>query len=226
MKPKADYYFGPTKLPSGERVYYERILHILDGLLNDLKNEGCLRRASSSETIKFVEIMKDKNEISLAFNRLQDLFSTPAKFQNFMERNKEHFGDEDLSYLLISQLYFLSLVHAEMFRNLLLFYLKRGRGENFYDKMTLGKFLQKLKEISPIFGEKLETELESIIRNSFAHGLFNIKAITGTEPQLFCYESVGNLENPTRFSLTDLMIKRKNFNMVFRFWKICNLSMV
>ncbi len=215
MKKKEDYFFVPTKLPAGEKAFYDRIRPIMDGLLEDLKINGCLRRATAPETAFLIKLMQDKDEHGLAFNRFQSIFLDKPTIDDFIKMNGKYFDGEDLSYLFISQLYFLSLVHVEMFRNVLLFYLKRGKRERFNDKMTLGKFFVKLKEVSPVNGELIKNELEPFIRNSFAHGLFAIENRIGEDPFLLCFKSIGELENPTRIPLAELLIKRKNLNIIY-----------
>jgi hypothetical protein len=160
--------------------------------------------------------MKDKDEMGLAFNRIIEVFETPQKTSDFIEQNKTYFPDDNsFSYLFMSQLYFLSLVHMEMFKNSLLFYLKRGSGYKFRNKMTLSPFFSRLKEISPVHGELIEKEFDIDLRNSFAHGLFHIDVKTGTLPDFNYYNDLGNLRKPVSISLVELMKKRKNYNIVY-----------
>lgn len=209
------YFFDPNKLPAGEKAYYEKIRPIIEGLLNDLKKNCCLRRAEFEETKNFIILMKDKDEIGMAFNRIVELFSSSQKISKFMEQNRDYFTDQDFSYLFMSQLYFLSLVHIEMFKNFLLFYLKRGSKQKFKDKMTLGPFLLKLKKVSPVYGQLIENELDIGLRNSFAHGLFHIEVKPGTEPIFIYYDDLGKLRNPISIPIAELMKKRKNYNIIY-----------
>lgn len=139
----------------------------------------------------------------------------PKKYQNSFEQNRTYFPDESLSYLFMSQLYFLSLVHMEMFKNFLLFYLKKGSGHKFSNKMTLTPFFSKLKEISRVNGELIEKELDIDLRNSFAHGLFHIDVKPGTDLVFTYYNDLGKLTKPVSIPLVELMKKRKNYNIVY-----------
>jgi hypothetical protein len=211
---KENYFFDPNKLPRGEREYYDKISPIIEGLLNDLESQDWLRKASVEEIIQFIGIMKDKSEIALAHNRLTEIFDNPERLSFFLKNNREYFTDQQFSYLFMSQLYFLFLVYVEMFRSFLLFYLKRGPGFIFKDRMTLGPFLAALKKCSPKYGEQIEKEMALNLRNAFAHGLFQI-VMHEREPALMCYRNLGELNRPTSFPLSKLLIIWKNHNILY-----------
>ncbi len=204
------YFFDPTKLPDGEREYYDKIRPIFEELLNDLKRKNCLRRATLEETVHLIKIMKDKDEIALSLNMVDRIFRSEGELKRFLEINKDYFKDSSLAYLHVSQLYFQFLVSIELFRVLLLSYLKRGKKQLFTDSMPLTPFLNALKEVSPKYGKLIEDELDIELRNSFAHGTYRIEG-----PTFLYYTSVGELENPTPIPLHELWIKMKNHNLIY-----------
>lgn len=64
------YFADPEKMPAEERKYWFKVRNILEGLLNDLKERNCLRRATQEETLHFIALMKDKDEIAMSLNML------------------------------------------------------------------------------------------------------------------------------------------------------------
>jgi hypothetical protein len=204
------YFFNSTKLPEGEKKYYNKIRPILEGLLNDLKKKKCLRRATREETIHLIKIMRDKDEIALSLNMLNRIFKSKEELQKFLTIAKDYFTDSNLAYLYVSQLYFQFLVSTELFRVFLLFYLKRGKEHEFKDTMTLRSFLDALKRVSPKYGKLIEDEIDIKLRNSFAHGLFRIVGQT-----FIYYMNVGELKKPISIQLHELWIKMKNHNLIY-----------
>lgn len=204
------YFFDPTKLPEGEREYYDKIRPILEGLLNELKRKNCLRRATLEETVHLIKIMKDKDETALSLNMVDRIFRSGEELQIFLERTKGYFTDSSLTFLHLSQLYFQFLVSIELFRVFLLFYLKRGKKQLFTDSMPLTPFLNVLKQVSPKYGKLIEDELDIELRNSFAHGTYRIEG-----PTFLYYTNIGELENPTPIPLHELWIKMKNHNLIY-----------
>lgn len=81
---REEYYFVPNTLPAGDRAYYEKVKPIIDGLLDDLKKAGCLRRAEVEEMRNFISLMKDKDEMGLAFNRISVIFESSQKVSEFI----------------------------------------------------------------------------------------------------------------------------------------------
>jgi hypothetical protein len=213
MKRREDFFYDVSKLTKEERKYSEKLRPVIEGLLTDLNKCGVLTRRTTPETRVILDVLKDKEKIVLAQNRLTLLFGDLERFPEFLKANEPFLEGEDLSYLYLFGEYFLFLAFIEGFKNTLLFYLKRGGCWRFDDNMTLGHFLRVLKGCSPEYGKLLEDELDLRLRNSYAHGLFRFGIDDdGSSPVLLCYGDLGDLASPRKVSVPELLeaVKRHN----------------
>lgn len=123
----------------------------------------------------FLEILMDSDKIFKAFNKFFDIYMKEDKRKRFFELlKKEEFGftNEDLSYLLHSQMVFIFLAVTEMFKNTMVFVLK-----GIPPTSTLGRLFGSrgiLAEETKQTGEakRLANKINVDLRNALAHFMF------------------------------------------------------
>lgn len=166
-----------------EQKICNRFASDLYELLGDLEKRGYLRselklKKGEEERKKFMNVMWNVRKVTHAFNMFFDIYVDKIKpdsrlrLKRFLDMNKP-FGltEDDLRYLLYSEMIFVFLQNIEEFRNALLFGMKLDKDEYINEKTTLGTLLWRLKDLGINKSETLE-DIDYELRNGLSHGLF------------------------------------------------------
>lgn len=165
-----------------KKLCYEFASNILD-LLADLEKKGYLRselklKKGEEEKKKFINVIWNVREVTHAFNMFFDMYAEKVKpdskqrLKKFLELNKPYgMTEEDLRYLLYSEMIFVFLLNAEEFRSALLFTMKLDKDEYVNEKTTLGTLLWRLRDLGINKSEALD-DIDYELRNGLSHGLF------------------------------------------------------
>jgi len=163
-----------TKLQGEDQRYALRIVSILEEIFQELSNQHYLRPRlrGSVERSKFFEILKCSNKLFDAYNMLFFIFTKKGRSKEFVKHNEKKFGlrEEGVVYLFLSESIDVFIRNTELFKNVFIFTLKTC----FFSRprMTLGQFLQRLKEVSGTKGKMVAKEIDVNLRNALSHGLF------------------------------------------------------
>jgi hypothetical protein len=208
-----DNFFDPDVLPIAERQYYDKMKPIITKVLTELKYQCLLEQKEVIETAQVIAIMQDKEQMSKTFNMINNIFENENSVYDFLEKTKDYFTNERLSYLYFSQLCLLFLNYTELFKDFLIFYLRCSGDVPFMEKMTLSPFLDALEKVSP-YGKLLKNEFNVMLRNALSHGLYHLEKIEGT-PKIYYYSSLKRLDKPKVISLAEFHALMKKINLLF-----------
>jgi len=166
-----------------EQKICNRFASDLYELLEDLEKRGYLRselklKKGEKEKKKFMNVMWNVRKVTHAFNMFFDIYvdkikpDSKQRLKRFLEMNKP-FGltEDDLRYLLYSEMILVFLQNIEEFRNALLFAMKLDKDEYIDEKTTLGTLLWRLRDLGINKSEALE-DIDYELRNGLSHGLF------------------------------------------------------
>lgn len=191
-------------------------------MIHDLDNKGYLRSELKEEEgkedrNKIMNVLWNVRKITHAFNMFFDMYvdkikpNSKQRLIQFLDLNKPYgLTEDDLRYLLYSQMIFVYLQNAEEFRTALLFIMKFGKDKKINKKTTLGKLLKRLEELKIEKAETL-TDTEGVIyvdyqlRNALSHGLFWFD-----EKGDLHYSEDVTFQNVSWTSLPDLYSKMRN----------------
>ena len=159
-------------------------------MLRDLDKKGYLRselsmRKGEEERIRSTNVITNVRKVTKAFNMFFDMYAekvkpdTKHRLQKFLELNKPYgLTEEDLNYLLISEMVFVFLQNIEEFRFALLFilelpirYFVRGKRRRINERTTLGTLMKGLKELG-IAKTDILNGIDYELRNGLSHCLF------------------------------------------------------
>ena len=194
---------------SDEQRYALSIVSYLRGIFEDLEKKGYLRAElrGNVERSDFVKILEDSDKLFESYNMLFRIFEEKGKSQEFVRYNEKFgLGDKGLAYLLLSESISAFQRNVELFKNCFLHILKARRG--FTAKMTLGKFLCKLVDVTGTKGEAIAGEIDWNLRNCLTHGLFWMDRV-----ELVYCEDI-TLKKQSRIGLDKLWMKTRNQSLV------------
>lgn len=208
-----DNIFDPNILPPIEKQYYDKMKPIIIKILANLKYQCLLGQKPIIETAKLIAIIQDKEQISKTFNIINNIFENENSTNDFVEKTRDYFSGQQLSYIYFSQLCLLFLNYTELFKDLIIFYLKCSGDLPFKEKMTLSPFLNALEKFSPE-GKYIKNEFNVALRNALSHGLYHLEKIEGS-PRIYYYSSLKKLDKPQVISLVDFHTMMKKINLLF-----------
>ena len=212
MIQKKNNFFDPNVLPPSEKQYYDKMKPIIIKILTDLKYQCLLEKKPTIETAQIIAIIQDKEQITKTFNKINNIFEN-KKRANDLEKTRNYFSIQQLSYLYFSQLCLLFLNYTELFKDFMIFYLKCSGDLPFKEKMALSSFLDTLGRFSPE-GKYLKNEFNVMLRNAMSHGLYHLEKIEET-PKIYYYSSLKKLDKPQVISLADFHATMKKINLLF-----------
>jgi hypothetical protein len=159
-------------------------------ILRDLKKKGYLRselmvKKEEEGRMRSLDVLWNVRKVTKAFNMFFDKYAEKVKpdskrrLKKFLELNKPYgLTEEDLRYLLYSEMIFVFLQNVEEFRFALLFILKlpirysfRGKRKKITNKTTLGTLLKSLEELEIRKADTLK-RIDYNLRNGLSHCLF------------------------------------------------------
>jgi hypothetical protein len=159
-------------------------------IIADLDRKGYLRsdlriEQQDKERIRFMDVLLNTRKVTKAFNMFFDMYvdrikpDSKQRLRRFLELNKPYgLTEEDLVYLLFSEMIFVFLQNAEEFRSAFLMILnipvrysvdKARKIVN--SKTTLGGLLRSLIDMKIDKADKLDV-IDYKLRNGLSHGLF------------------------------------------------------
>lgn len=199
-------------------------------MLKDLDRKGYLRselsvKKGEEERIRSTNVILNVRKVTKAFNMFFDMYAEKVKpdskkrLEKFLELNKPYgLTEEDLNYLLISNLVFVFLQNIEEFRFALLFILKlpikysvKGKEKKIDRKATLRPLLRNLKELG-IKGTDRLSDIDYNLRNGLSHCLFWFDQKGDTEspkPHLHYSEDI-TFKHTKWINIADLYSKTRN----------------
>lgn len=155
----------------------------LQHIIADLDEKGYIRselktKQGEEKRKKIMDVLTNVSKITNAFNNFFDMYvdrikpDSKNRLKNFLELNKPYgMTEEDLIYLLCSEMIFVFLQNIEEFRSVLLFIMKLDKDERINKKTTLGKLIRTLTDLGINKSEALN-EVDYELRNGLSHGLF------------------------------------------------------
>jgi len=174
-------------LPPHEKLQASRMTSYLWDLIKDLDKKGYLRSDLAVEEreknrLKFMKILENSNKTIHAFNMFFDMYvdkirkDSKQRLIRFLELNREFgFTEEDVAYLLFSEMIFIFLTSIELFRVALLFAMKMDVDKDINEQTTLGTLFWKFKNFSIDKLDLIQSEIDIELRNSLSHGLYWIE---------------------------------------------------
>jgi hypothetical protein len=199
-------------------------------MIADLERKGHLRselkvEGTDKERMKFMNVLWNTRKVTHAFNMFFDMYVDKIKpdsrqrLRRFLELNKPYgLTEEDLRYLLYSEMILVFLQNAEEFRYALLFILQLpihysiGKdGKEVNNKTALGTLLRSLMELGIEKADKLGV-IDYKLRNGLSHGLFwfDEKADKhDSKPHLHYSEDI-SFKRIGCINLADLYLKMRN----------------
>ena len=199
-------------------------------MMKDLDKKGYLRselsvRKGEEEKIRSTNVLLNVRKVTKAFNMFFDMYvdrvkpNTKHRLEKFLELNKPYgLTEEDLNYLLISEMVFVFLQNIEEFRFALLFILKlpiryfvRGKRRRINEQTTLGTLMKSFKELG-IEKTDLLNGIDYKLRNGLSHCLFWFEGKGDTEcskPHLHYSEDI-SFKSVKWISIADLYSKMRN----------------
>ena len=194
--------------------FYDMIadLEKKDYLRSELKSEQ-----GEEERMKFMDVLWNVRKATHAFNMFFDMFvdkikaDSKQRLKKFIELNKPYgLTEDDLRYLLFSEMIFVFLQYVEEFRSALLFIMKLDKDKHLNKETTLGTLLWRLQDIGINKSDTL-TDIDCELRNGLSHGLFWFDEKGDqehSEPHLHYSEDI-TFRNISWISITDLYHKTR-----------------
>lgn len=185
-----------------EQLKGSKMISNLQEMIDSLNRKGYLRlelRGMQGETerAKIMNVLQNTLKMTKAFNMFFDMYvdkikpDSKKRLVSFLELNKPYgMTEEDIYYLLFSNMVHVFLINAEQFRAELLHILKLpipySNGRTINRKTTLGTLLLAFKEIDVSGIDSLLKDINFDLRNGLSHGLywFDIKDADYKEPHL------------------------------------------
>jgi hypothetical protein len=171
------------------KLCYEFASYFQD-IIADLERKGHLRselalEEAEKERMKFMNVLRNTRKVTDAFDMFFDIYVDKIKpdsrqrLRTFLDLNKPNgLTEENLRYLLYSEMIFVFLQNAEEFRYAILFiltlpirYSNGGRRKEVSNKTALGTLLRSLRELRIEKADKLGV-IDHKLRNGLSHGLF------------------------------------------------------
>ena len=226
-----DSFCNSKDLRKEERISCFQVASSFYDMLRDLDERSFLRSDLKFEKeghrIRFMDILWNVRKVTNAFNKFFDVYAekikpnSKQKLRKFMEVG--NFTEEELRYLLYSEMVFVFLQNIEEFRSIMLFILKlpinyvienngMKKRIRISKKTTIGKLLKYLEEMgiknSDILNEAIDVEL----RNGLSHCLFWFHEKGDEEcpkPHLHYSEDV-EFQRIHFINIADLYLKMRN----------------
>lgn len=210
-------------LPANEQPFGSEIASNLIDIISDLDKKGYLRvelkeHSGEEDRNKIMNVLWNARKTTHAFNMFFDMYVDKVKpdskqrLKKFLELNEPYgLTENDLRYLLYSQMIFVFLQNAEEFRTALLFVMKFDKDKKINKRTTLGNLLKRLKELEIKKAETL-TDVDYELRNALSHGLFWFDEkgdLNHSKPHLHYSKDITFL-NVHWISLADLYTKTRN----------------
>jgi len=188
----------------------------------DLDKKGYLRselevKKGEEGRVSSTNVLWNVRKVTHAFNMFFDMYVDKTKpdskqrLKKFLELNKPYgLTEEDLRYLLYSELIFVFLQNIEEFRFALLFIMKLDKDEYINEEATLGTLLWRLKELGINKSDTL-TDVDYDLRNGLSHCLFWFDEKGDPEhpePHLHYSRDI-NFKNVSWISITNLYSKTR-----------------
>lgn len=211
------------RLPANEQLLGSKIASNLTDIISDLDKRGYLRselkeQQGEEDRNKIMNVLWNVRKTTHAFNMFFDMYvdkikpDSKQRLKKFLELNKPYgLTENDLRYLLYSQMIFVFLQNAEEFRAALLFIMKLDKDKKINGKTTLGKLLTRLEELGIKKAETL-TDVDYELRNALSHGLFWFDEkgdLHHPKPHLHYSKDI-TFQNASWISLADLYSKMRN----------------
>lgn len=169
--------FVAKEVSVGERKEALETVEMLWEVFGALEKKGFLRVTlrESAERAKFMNIMRDFNKLTAAYNMLFHVFEKRGRSKEFAKHNKTFGFDEDgVAYMFLSESVATVLRTTELFKNSFLYVLKTTRKKDavFWPNMTLGELSRSLERITEGKSRRLMEKMDLKLRNALTHGLF------------------------------------------------------
>jgi len=198
-------------------------------MITDLDKKGYLRselkaKQGEEERMHIMNVLRNVREVTRAFNMFFDMYAERVKpdskqrLNKFLELNRPFgFTQENLIYLLCSEMIFVFVQNIEEFRSALLFAMKtpicysvNRKRKRIDRRITLGRLLKSLKELGINKAEALN-DIDYNLRNGLSHCLFWLeKTDDSKHPKLHLYYSEDvSFKRIHRISIADLYIKMR-----------------
>ena len=177
-------------LPKSEQQKATMIASYLWDMINDLDRRQYLRseltvEKKEKDRLKIMRILEHSRKIVHAFNVFFDMYvdrikkNSRRRLNKFLELNRDFgFTEEDVGYLLFSEMIFIFMSSVELFRIALLFTMKMNIDKTIHHSTTLGALLRRLEKIGIKRVDLIKEEIDVELRNSLSHGMYCIDGKT------------------------------------------------
>ena len=223
-----DKFCASNDLRDEERLHCYQVASDFLEILKDLDSKGYLRtnlEAKKNEK-QIMNVLWNVRKTTSAFNKLFDIYAEKVKVDSKQKlislKILGKFTEEELSYLLFSEMIFIFLQCIEEFRSILLFILKlpvsvkkNGKKYKINNKTTLNPLLNNLEEIGIKRIDVLNKLIDYDLRNGLSHCLFWLDGKGDNdcpEPHLHYSENI-EFTIIHCVTLKDLYVKMRNQSM-------------
>lgn len=213
-------------LPADEQLKGSKMISDLQEIMDFMNLKGYLRlelcgMQGEVERVKIMNVLQNTLSMTKAFNMFFDMYvdkikpDSKKRLISFLELNKPYgMNEEDIIYLLFSNMIHTFLINAEEFRATLLFILKLpihySKRKKINRITTLGQLLLAFKEIGVSQIDTLLKDIDYDLRNGLSHSLYwvDIKDAHYTEPHLHYSEDI-TFDSVKLIGITDLYKKTR-----------------
>jgi hypothetical protein len=223
-----DKFCKSNDLRKEERLHCYQVASAFLEMLNDLHTKGYLRvnLESKKNEKQIMNMLWNVRKTTNAFNKFFDIYAEKVKpdSQQKLKRLKElgEFTEEELTYLLFSEMVFIFLQNIEEFRSILLFILKlpisfkkNGKIYRIGNKTTLNPLLGNLNVMGIKKVDSISKLIDYDLRNGLSHCLFWFDEKGDSdcpEPHLHYSENI-EFRKIHSISIKDLYLKMRNQSM-------------
>lgn len=177
-------------LTKKEKILCYQLASNFHDIIEDLDKRGYLRselklKEGEEQRKNSLNVLWNVRKVTHAFNMFFDMYidkikpDSKRRLKKFLELNKPYgLTEDDLRYLLISEMVFVFLQNIEEFRFALLFIMKlpicyssKGKQKTINKKTTLGTLLKSLEELGIRRIDTLKN-IDYDLRNGLSHCLF------------------------------------------------------
>ena len=198
---------NPEAMGDREMVLWNRIEPILQSIMDELKQNGLIETVFVQRESDALRLCVEKlDDFSRVTNALLHISDSKQKASEFVKLNSKYGLDERTvvtAYVMAALT--VSVLKTELFKVLLLFYMKRG-GQLSH---KVSDFVSTMKYAAPENWPRLKPFVDNPLRNALSHGTYAF-----VSSKLVLYNDA-NLEHLEELRLDQIIMRMKDQDVLF-----------